>query len=84
MLLGTFKTVFNSVFLVPTKTNTPHHMAKMEGCGVLKSGRGIERRGRDLRLTLSCTLPDTTNGLARFDSTSTQAQGGQSWLVRYW
>lgn len=51
MLLGTFKTVFNSVFLVPTKTNTPHHMAKMEGCGVLKSGRGIERRGRDLRLT---------------------------------
>ena len=30
MLLGTFKTVFNSVFLVPTKTNTPRHMAKME------------------------------------------------------
>lgn len=24
MLLGTFKTVFNSVFLVPTKTNTLH------------------------------------------------------------
>lgn len=32
MLLGTFKTVFNSVFLVPTKTNTLHHMVKMERC----------------------------------------------------
>lgn len=58
MLLGTFKTVFNSVFLVPTKTNTPHHMAKMERCCVLKEkrerecerdeGREIERRRRDV------------------------------------
>lgn len=30
MLLGTFKTVFNSVFLVPTKTNTLHHKATVE------------------------------------------------------
>lgn len=30
MLLGTFKTVFNSVFLVPTKTNTLHHKATIE------------------------------------------------------
>lgn len=43
MLLGTFKTVFNSVFLVPTKTNTPHHMAKMERCSALKSGREMKR-----------------------------------------
>lgn len=42
MLLGTFKTVFNSVFLVPTKTNTPHHMAKMERCSALKSGREMK------------------------------------------
>lgn len=42
MLLGTFKTVFNSLFLVPTKTNTPHHMAKMERCSVLKSGREMK------------------------------------------
>lgn len=43
MLLGTFKTVFISVFLVPTKTNTPHHM---EGCSISKSGRGTEKRRR--------------------------------------
>lgn len=42
MLLGTFKTVFNSLILVPTKTNTPHHMAKMERCSVLKSGREMK------------------------------------------
>lgn len=30
MLLGTFKTVFNSVFLVPTKTNTLHRKAMVE------------------------------------------------------
>lgn len=30
MLLGTFQTVFNSVFLVPTKTNTLHHKATAE------------------------------------------------------
>lgn len=46
MLLGTFKTVFNSVFLVPTKTNTPHHMAKMERPKEWErdGGREIERR----------------------------------------
>lgn len=30
MLLGTFKTVFNSVFLVPPKTNTLHRKATVE------------------------------------------------------
>lgn len=49
MLLGTFKTVFNSVFLVPTKTNTPHHMAKMERCSALQSWRG-RWRGRDRQI----------------------------------
>lgn len=44
MLLGTFKTVFNSVFLVPTKTNTPHHMAKMEMQWPKKRNRKIESR----------------------------------------
>lgn len=47
MLLGTFKTAFISVFLVPSKTNTPHHMATMERCSVLKSGSQIEKRRRD-------------------------------------
>lgn len=31
MLLGTFKTVFNSVFLVPTKTNTLHRKQRERG-----------------------------------------------------
>lgn len=41
MLLGTFKTMFNSVFLVPTKTNTPYHMAKKQK--VLQDKRKKER-----------------------------------------
>lgn len=46
MLLGTFKTVFNSVFLVPTKTNTPYHMAKKQR--VRRDKRKKERdRDRD-------------------------------------
>lgn len=43
MLLGTFKTVFNSVFLVPPKTNTPHHMAKMGRCNIPKRGGEMGR-----------------------------------------
>lgn len=39
MLLGTFKTVFNGVFLVPPKTNTPHHMAKKERRSILQCER---------------------------------------------
>lgn len=43
MLLGTFKTVFNHVFLVPTKTNTLHHMANVDRCSIQVHGR--EREG---------------------------------------
>lgn len=46
MLLGTFKTVFNSVFLVGTKNKTPHHMAKMERRSILE-GEGERWGERD-------------------------------------
>lgn len=48
MLLGTFKTVFNSLFLVPTKTDTQHHMVVMERCCTLKKDRDRDTdRDRD-------------------------------------
>lgn len=72
MLLGTFKTVFNSVFLVGTKNKTPHHMAKVERRTILERGRKtreeIERRRMYFSLhqqsfTIWCPFLDTRHGL---------------------
>lgn len=70
MLLGTFKTVFNSLFLVPTKTDTQHHMVAMERCCTLKKDRDRDRdrgRKRNLQGQMVCSpLLDTRRALAAF------------------
>lgn len=67
MLLGTFKTVFNSLFLVPTKTDTRHHVVVMERCCTLKKDRdrGRDRgRKRNLQGQMVCSPPlDTWHAL---------------------
>lgn len=76
-----FKTVFNSVFLVPTKTNTPHHMAVMEGCCVPNSIREEDKeKGRrddtlhQQRLTFWCPFPDTWPQFSGLESKRRTAQ----------
>ena len=83
MLLGTFKTVFNSQFLEPTKTNTLQHMAKIERCSLPESGgkmRAERQRGRrdiftlhQQIVTIWCPFCVTRCGF--------RAQEGQCWLV---
>lgn len=66
MLLGTFKTVFNSLFLVPTKTDTRHHMVVMERCCTLKKDGDRDRdrgRERNLQGQMVCSPLFLTHGV---------------------